>query len=147
YHGVELRAHPEEPVHPGLTLGERADAAAEFKQAGVEILALAGYARVAAPGADEPVLAEIRSLLDLACDVGAPFIRVFPGGGTEQSPEEADATAVRRLTRAAAHAADVGVRILLETHDSHRTGADAERVLALVGSPRVGALWDVMHTW
>ena len=80
YHGVELRTHPEEPVHTGLGPAERADVAAEFKGAGVELLGLAGYARVAAPGDDEPVLAEIRALLDLAHDLGAPYIRVFPGG-------------------------------------------------------------------
>lgn len=149
YHGVELRAHPEEPVHPGIGAGERAEVAAEFKAAGVEILGLAGYARVAAPGEDGPVLDEIRELLDLARDLGAPFVRVFPGadlaGG--QSPDEADAVAARRLGTAAEDAADRGVRVLLETHDSHRTGADAIRVLGPVGHGSVGALWDVMHTW
>ncbi|MFD7468445.1 sugar phosphate isomerase/epimerase family protein [Streptomyces tendae] len=147
YHGVELRAHPEEPVHPGLGPDERAAVAAEFKAAGVEPLGLAGYARVAAPGDDEAVIAEVRGLLDLARDLGAPYVRVFPGGGTEQSAEEADAVAARRLGTAAEYAAELGVRILLETHDSHRTGADAMRVLGLVGHQQVGALWDVMHTW
>ncbi|MFC8866728.1 sugar phosphate isomerase/epimerase family protein [Streptomyces sp. NPDC057148] len=147
YHGVELRAHPEEPVHPGLTPHERAAVLAEFQAAGVEPLGVAGYARVAAPGDDDAVLAEVRGLLELARDLGAPYVRVFPGGGGEQSPEEADATAARRLGTAAEYAADLGVRILLETHDSHRTGADAMRVLGLVGHRQVGALWDVMHTW
>ncbi|WP_181139527.1 sugar phosphate isomerase/epimerase [Streptomyces sp. Ru71] len=146
YHGVELRAHPEEPVHPGLSPAERADAAALFKAAGVEVLGVAGYTRVAAPGDDGPVLEEIRALLQLAHDLGAPFVRVFPGGG-EQSREEADATAARRLGTAAKDASALGVRILLETHDSHRTGADAIRVLGPVGHGSVGALWDVMHTW
>ncbi|MER6402678.1 sugar phosphate isomerase/epimerase family protein [Streptomyces viridosporus] len=147
YHGVELRAYPEEPVHPRLTPAERADVAAGFEAAGVEVLGLAGYSRVAAPGDDEPVLAEIRALLDLARDLGAPSVRVFPGGAPEQGPEEADATAARRLGTAAEYAADLGVRILLETHDSHRTAADAMRILGLVGHRQVGALWDVMHTW
>ncbi|MFS8202499.1 sugar phosphate isomerase/epimerase family protein [Streptomyces sp. CWNU-52B] len=147
YHGVELRAHPEEPVNTGLGLTARADVAAEFKTAGVEILAVAGYTRVAAPGDDEPVIADLRELLDLARDLGAPFVRVFPGAGDDQSPEEGDATAARRLGTAAEYAADLGVRILLETHDSHRTGADAIRVLGLVGHRQVGSLWDVMHTW
>ncbi|WP_183154303.1 sugar phosphate isomerase/epimerase [Streptomyces shenzhenensis] len=146
YHGVELRAHPEEPVHPGLGPAERAAAAAAFTAAGVEVLGLAGYARVAAPGADEPVLTEIRHLLDLAHDLDAPFVRVFPGGG-DQPAADADATAVRRLTDVAEQAAARGVRILLETHDSHRTGAAASRVLGAVGHPQVGALWDVMYTW
>ncbi|MGY1500625.1 sugar phosphate isomerase/epimerase family protein [Streptomyces sp. QTS52] len=147
YHGIELRTHPEEPVHTGLGLAERADVAAEFKASGVEILCLAGYVRVAAPGDDGPVLTELRALLELARDLGAPFVRVFPGGGTDQSPEEADATAARRLGTAAEYAADYGVRILLETHDSHRTGADAIRILGPVGHRQAGALWDVMHTW
>ncbi|MCN9239368.1 sugar phosphate isomerase/epimerase [Streptomyces sp. RY43-2] len=147
YHGVELRAHPEEPVHPGIGPGERADVVREFRDAGVEILAVAGYTRVAAPGDDEPVLTDIRALLDLARDLGAPFVRVFPGGDTDQPPGEADATAARRLGVAAEYAAGLGVRILLETHDSHRTGADATRVLGVVGHRYVGALWDVMHTW
>ncbi|MGH4028402.1 sugar phosphate isomerase/epimerase family protein [Actinomycetota bacterium Odt1-20B] len=147
YDGVELRAHPEEPVHPGIDLVQRADVAASFKESGVRILGLAGYPRMAEPGDDGPVLAEVRELVGLARDVGAPFVRVFPGGGTEQSSEEADATAARRLGAAAEFAADAGVRILLETHDSHRTGAAAARVIGTVGHRQVGALWDVMHTW
>ncbi|MFF6995175.1 sugar phosphate isomerase/epimerase family protein [Streptomyces sp. NPDC008313] len=147
YHGVELRTHPEEPVHTGLGRAERAAVADEFKAAGVEILALAGYVDVAAPGDDAPVLAEIGELLELARDLGAPYVRVFPGGGTGQSPEEADAVAARRLGTAAEYATDAGVRVLLETHDSHRTGADAIRILGPVGHGQVGAVWDVMHTW
>ncbi|MFF7162777.1 sugar phosphate isomerase/epimerase family protein [Streptomyces sp. NPDC008086] len=147
YHGVELRTHPEEPVHPGLGPAERADVAAEFKSAGIELLGLAGYARVAAPGDDGPVIEEIRTLVDLAHDLGAPYVRVFPGADPEQSTQRADAIAAQRLGTAAEYAADMGVRILLETHDSHRTAADAIRVLGLVGHRHVGSLWDVMHTW
>jgi sugar phosphate isomerase/epimerase len=44
-------------------------------------------------------------------------------------------------------AADRGVRVLLETHDSHRTGAAVARILGLVGHRSIGALWDVLHTW
>ncbi|MFI6344026.1 sugar phosphate isomerase/epimerase family protein [Streptomyces sp. NPDC050560] len=147
YHGVELRAHPEEPVHPGLDGTERAAARARFESSGIELLGLAGYARAAAPGDDEAVVEEIRSLLALAHDLGAPYIRVFPGADPSQSAEEAEAAAARRLGTAAETAGDLGVRILLETHDSHRTGADAIRILGTVGHRQVGALWDVMHTW
>ncbi|MFH8340428.1 sugar phosphate isomerase/epimerase family protein [Streptomyces sp. AM6-12] len=145
YHGVELRAHSEEPVHPGLSPAERADTAALFRSAGIEPLCVAGYARVAVPGDDAAVLGELRGLLRLAHDLGAPFVRVFPGG--EGPQEEADAIAARRLGTAAEDASALGVRILLETHDSHRTGAGAIRVLGPVGHRQVGALWDVMHTW
>ncbi|MER8090631.1 sugar phosphate isomerase/epimerase family protein [Streptomyces sp. NPDC058316] len=146
YQGVELRAHPEEPVHPGLSALERADVVEEFSKGGVEILTVAGYVRAAAEGDDRPVLDELAGLVELAHDLGAQHVRVFPGGG-DQDPAAADATAARRLGAAAAHAADRGVRILLETHDSHRAGADVARVVGTVGHRQVGALWDIMHTW
>ncbi|MGW4630538.1 sugar phosphate isomerase/epimerase family protein, partial [Streptomyces rubiginosohelvolus] len=138
YQGVELRVHPEEPVHLGLSSLERADVVEAFKAGGVEILTLAGYVQVAAEGDDEPVLAELSELVKLARDLGASYVRVFPGGG-DQEQAEADATAARRLGAAAPAAADMGVTILLETHDSHRAGLDVARVVATVGHPRVGA--------
>ncbi|MEU8467864.1 sugar phosphate isomerase/epimerase family protein [Streptomyces sp. NPDC029006] len=147
YHGVELRAHPEEPVHPGLPPAGRAEIAAQFRGAGIEVLGIAGYARVAAPGDDAPVLEEIRGLLRLAHDLGAPYVRVLPGADPERPTEESDAIAARRLGTAAEDAAALGVRILLETHDSHPTGADAIRIIGPVGHRQVGAVWDVMHTW
>ncbi|MFG2632936.1 sugar phosphate isomerase/epimerase family protein [Streptomyces sp. NPDC048362] len=147
YHGVELRAHPEEPVHTGLSPAERAEIAGLFRGAGVEVLGVAGYTRVAAAGDDGPVLEEIRGLLRLAHDLGAPFVRVFPGADPGRPREEAEADAARRLGTAAEDAAALGVLVLLETHDSHRTGADAIRILGPVGHRQVGALWDVMHTW
>lgn len=146
YRGVELRTHPEEPVHPGLSSLERADVVEAFKAGGVEILSLAGYVKVAAEGDDEQVLAELAELVKLARDLGAGYVRVFPGGD-DQDPADADATAARRLGAAAPAAADMGVSILLETHDSHRAGVDAARVVATVGHPRIGAIWDVLHTW
>ena len=146
FDGLELRAHPEEQVHPGIGLSERVGVVEEFKNAGVEILAVAGYTKIAEPGGDDKVQAGLRALLELARDLDAPYVRVFPGGG-DTSAEEADATAARRLAKAAPLASDLGVRILLETHDSHRTGADAARVLSAVGHPSAGALWDVLHTW
>ncbi|MCK7625356.1 sugar phosphate isomerase/epimerase [Streptomyces sp. RS10V-4] len=150
YQGVELRAHPEEPVHPGLGPDRRAAVRDRFADAGVAVLAVAGYARVAAEcagAAAEAALArELAGLVDLAADLGAPFVRVFPGGGGRPAGR-AGADAVRRLAAVAPRAAERGVRVLLETHDSHRTGAAAARILAAVDHPAVGALWDVLHTW
>ncbi|AWZ09252.1 sugar phosphate isomerase/epimerase [Streptomyces sp. ICC4] len=141
-----MRAHPEEPLHPGSPRADRAAGLRTLTAAGVTALTVAGYAKVAAPGPDEPVLAEIRALVRLAADLEAPYVRVFPGGG-EQSWRDADAHAVRRLLAAAPFAERHGVRILLETHDSHRTGTATARVLDRVAHPGAGALWDVLHTW
>lgn len=155
YQGVELRAHPEEPVHPGIGPGERASVLGEFRRAGVSVLSVCGYARVAAAGPDAPVLDEIAELVGLARDLRAPYVRVFPGGAA--SDGEADAVAARRLAAAVGPAEAAGVRILLETHDSHRTGRSVARVLSRTGRPAraaeeapgaaAGAVWDVLHTW
>ncbi|GGU88548.1 hypothetical protein GCM10010211_63690 [Streptomyces albospinus] len=150
YQGVELRAHPEEPVHPLLGMRERAAVRGRFADAGVAVLAVAGYARVAADvrgAAGEAELArELSELVLLAADLGAPYVRVFPGGGGRPA-EAARADAVRRLRAVAPLAAERGVRVLLETHDSHRTGASAARILGAVGRRQAGALWDVLHSW
>lgn len=149
YQGVELRAHPEEPVHPLLGARERAAVRGQFADAGVEILAVAGYAQVAAArdaAGEEELAQELAELVRLAADLGAPYVRVFPGGG-DRPAAEADADAARRLAAVAPLAAERGVRVLMETHDSHGTGAAAARVLGLVGHRRVGALWDVLHSW
>ncbi|KOU53197.1 xylose isomerase [Streptomyces sp. WM6378] len=163
YHGVELRAHPESHIHPHLDPAQRKAITAEFKASGIEILSIAGYARVADPHDD----ADLPQLLTLARDLGASYIRVFPGatgatgatGGSDNADNadtdadaDADDTAVQRLAEAAQHAAATGIRILLETHDSHRTGEATARVLnravnRLGDGKSVGALWDVMHTW
>ncbi|MFD7536512.1 sugar phosphate isomerase/epimerase family protein [Streptomyces sp. NPDC059819] len=140
YQGVELRAHPEEPVHPGIGKPERAAARAEFEALGIEILTVAGYAKVTTPLTPQ----ELPELVALAHDLGASYVRVFPGG---DGTPEADARAVQQLTRAAQLAEDSNVRILLETHDSHRTGAAAATLLDRVDRKGIGALWDVMHTW
>ncbi|MEU5543503.1 sugar phosphate isomerase/epimerase [Streptomyces sioyaensis] len=149
YQGVELRAHPEEPVHPLLGTRERAAVRGQFADAGVEILAVAGYATVAAArdaAGEEELAHELSELVLLAADLGAPYVRVFPGGG-DRPAAEADADAARRLAAVAPLAAERGVRVLLETHDSHRTGADAARILGPVGHRQIGALWDVLHSW
>ncbi|MFJ6793359.1 sugar phosphate isomerase/epimerase family protein [Streptomyces sp. NPDC091268] len=146
YDGLELRAHPEEPLHPGSPAGDRVAGLRTLTTAGVAVLGVAGYARVAAAGPDEPVVAEVRALIRLAADLRAPYVRVFPGGG-DQPAAAADDHAVRRLLATAPFARRHGVRILLETHDSHRTAAAAARVLDRVADPAAGALWDVLHTW
>ncbi|GGW91714.1 hypothetical protein GCM10010341_11160 [Streptomyces noursei] len=150
YQGVELRAHPEEPVHPLLGVRERAAVRGQFADAGVEVLTIAGYAKVAAEcsgaAAEAELAHELAELVLLAADVGARYVRVFPGGGGRPA-ERAEADAVRRLAAVAPLAAERGVRVLLETHDSHRTGVAAARILEAVDDPHVGAVWDVLHSW
>jgi len=128
--GVELR---------NVDLPPPAETRAVIADSGLVISCLAGYAKVCAPGPDVPVVSELRELIDLAHDLGAPAIRVFPGGDGDPHPRIA---VVLDDLRAA------GVRLLVETHDSHPTGSAARGIVEPFGQPDVAAvLWDAVHPW
>lgn len=143
--GLELRAADDEPVHVGLDSAERRAARDLLEDAGVTILAVASYVKVArAEISDEDCVADALAHARLARDLGASYVRVFPGA--EESGPDADSRAVVRLQSIARELPD-GVDILLETHDSHPRGEDIARVLSQVASERVAAIWDVLHPW
>ena len=170
--GLELRAADGEFVYPAMDAAACSAVASELAEAGLEVLALASYVRVCAPGsegaqaghpANDPVLAELLAAVELAAGLSAgnarqgAQVRVFPGAGLEpcgvgEEPSvamaAADRRAARRLNAAAAHARKLGVGILLETHDSHPRAADVTRILALVDADApVKVIWDLMHPW
>ncbi|BCJ39169.1 hypothetical protein Athai_66720 [Actinocatenispora thailandica] len=152
--GIEFRYADGEPVHPGRSAAELTEIRDRLAAAGLTALALDSYIRVAGPGDDGEVVADLRRYLAAAVAVGASYVRVFPGGG--EPDRAADDRAVRRLAAVAPAAADAGVGVLLETHDSHRRAQDAVRVVAAAadragvsatdGVP-LGVIWDVLHTW
>ncbi|MFC9328900.1 sugar phosphate isomerase/epimerase family protein [Kitasatospora sp. NPDC057015] len=146
WHGLELRCASDQPVRLQLTPAQRRATARLFTRAGVVPLTLASYVGIAGPGPDEPVVADLLAHLRLAADLGCRHLRVFPHGGPGPAAA-ADARAVHRLGEVAGHAWSLGVRILVETHDSHRTAAALGGVLDRVDHPAVGALWDLLHTW
>ncbi|MBR7838492.1 sugar phosphate isomerase/epimerase [Actinospica durhamensis] len=145
--GVELRCSREEgPFALERTGAERAAAAALLRAAGVEKLWVASYLRVADNSrTDADYEAELAEVIAAAVDIGAAAVRVFCGA-PEPGPA-ADALAAHRLSLAAERAHAAGIRVLLETHDSHPRGADVARVLRRCAHPAAGAVWDVLHPW
>ncbi|WP_331766609.1 sugar phosphate isomerase/epimerase family protein [Embleya sp. NBC_00896] len=140
--GLELRVHPDEHVHLDLPDHERRAVRDRIADAGLAIPCLAGYAGICAPTPDRTVLAAIRRLLDLAHDLDASAIRVFPGGTGEGDAERAE----RRLAALLPHVAGSGVTLLVETHDSHPTGAAVASLIRPFAGP-VAAIWDALHPW
>lgn len=139
--GLELRLHPDTGVHAGLTDAERVEARRRIEKAGLEVAALAGYIRICEPGPDEPVLDALRADLELAAALGAPGVRVFPRGADPS-------VGARRLRAVSDTAGDLGVRVLVETHDLMATGAAVARLLDETDRPETtGALWDLLHPW
>jgi sugar phosphate isomerase/epimerase len=131
---VELRCADDEPVHAGISKAGRARALADLD--GLRINSLASYYRLC----DDPIDKLVQHV-ELAHDLQAPAIRVFPG----KSPETSIELAAERLAQAA-EVAD-GITLLVETHDLLLKGAEIAAVLSKSGASGVGAVWDVMHTW
>jgi sugar phosphate isomerase/epimerase len=141
--GLELRAYEGESLHVGLSERERADVSEAVAAAGLVISTVASYVEIAAPGDDQEVCESLRAHVALARDLGAPAVRVFPGGDPDDVPAS-DARARTRLKAVADDAAAAGVHVLLETHDSHPRAEDAARILPGTGA---GAIWDPLHSW
>jgi sugar phosphate isomerase/epimerase len=142
--GVELRAGERQVVHPGLTRSERMAVRRRLAEARLKPLAVSSYVNICAPGNDDAIVDELVAHVDLAADLGAGGVRIFPGGSGE--PDDDD-RGTRRLLAAAGPAERRGVRLFLETHDSHPRGTDVARLLERTGRDDVGVIWDFVHPW
>ena len=159
---VELRSAEGAFIHTALGGAERATVRDSFASAGIDVFAVASRVRIASADDDDQVVTALADEMRLAADLGARFVRVFPGApATRASSDEVpeleesvalvDTRAVSRLVRVVALSRELGVAPVLETHDSHPRGEDIARILegldqAAPAHP-VGAIWDVLHPW
>jgi len=142
FHGVELRIGGQRHVDPSLSKDERKKIRALFAAQNIEIPILSGYAIF--NGDDRQHLSKnYDTLLDdaqLAADLGAPYLRIFPGG-----PITAQGLEFLRAACDAAH--KMGVTALMEIHTvPYRTGRQTAELLTAVNSPGLAVLWDVGHS-
>lgn len=155
--GLELRLSSGQLADPVMTRAERTELRHRIVDAGHVVTGVASYVRVGDDCSDEVVLGALVAAVDVAADLGAPAVRVFPGAptlpsGYDEVPElrerrsEVDVSMARRLSAVTTYAEDRDVTPCLETHDSHPTGSLVAAVLGQVDG-RVGAVWDVMHPW
>ncbi|WP_327638944.1 sugar phosphate isomerase/epimerase [Kribbella sp. NBC_00482] len=143
--GLELRAAPDEFTNTGLSATQRRELRTRIEDAGLEVFAVSSYVKLCAVE-DQP----LEEHLELAADLGALGVRVFPGDdpgeGTPDGPSAGEIRALDRLTTA-----PKDVPILLETHDSHSTARQVAALCALLDTDvpghNVKALWDTSHTW
>ena len=146
--GLELRAADEEFTNTGLSPVQRRELRTRIEDAGLEILAVSSYVKLCAVE-EQPLEAH----LELAADLGARGVRVFPGDpdptaaeGTADAPSAGEIRALDRVTSAPRDS-----QILLETHDSHSAGRKMAALLTLLDTDVPGhntkVVWDSAHTW
>lgn len=91
-------------------------------------------------------LSEAQTLVELAREVGAGFVRLFGGAPDSCMTLEGLIEVLSEdLALLDQVAAGTGVRIALETYGQFSDSQQLARVLQTIDSPRVVALWDLLH--
>jgi sugar phosphate isomerase/epimerase len=143
YAGVELRLIDGELIDPAMPAAERARVKRIIDAAGLPVVAVDSSIRLT----DDDPGPQLAQFLEIASDWESPLVRVFGGAlPDDHRDRRARLETAAKVLEAAVPAADrLGVRIGVETHDAFSSSAVLAELLALVGSPAVGAVWDSHH--
>jgi sugar phosphate isomerase/epimerase len=98
------------------------------------------------PQKHEEQLADARRFIDLASQLGVPYVRVF--GNKLEGPRDQSlkhiAVSLRQLGD---YAAPKNVTVIIESHGDFTDSPTLRAILEQADSPHVGLLWDAHHTY
>jgi sugar phosphate isomerase/epimerase len=135
-------------IETSLSGARRAEIRGQFRSEGLEICCIATGVRMATTASAERQrhLDDARAAIELAGDLGCPRMRVFGGPRyVNWQPHHLVAHVVDGFRELLPAAEAAGVTLMLETHDHWSASAPVAAVVAALDSPRVRALWDIMH--
>lgn len=150
YDGVEIRGILREydlTKVPELTEGVE-ETRGLFESHGISVACISASSRFSSADPDERManLLSAKAHMDIARSLKAPYVRVFGGGipdGVER--ERCEDYIAEALKELGDYGEEIGVKVVLETHDSFSTGKHLGAVLEKADHPMVGALWDIHH--
>ena len=94
------------------------------------------------------VFTEVEAYLSLAKKLSVPYVRVFAAPPVPEPSGELDEAFITQQAKELAKlAGEYGVTLLLETHGIWADTKRLARLLSLVGSDSLGALWDIHHPY
>jgi len=150
YQAIEWRLADGETIEPDISPEVRRRLREAPAAHGIEIACLDTSCRMAQESPEEraATLEAGKRMIDLAAELGAPFLRVFGGalpvGVTRTALLQPTAEVLRLL---GTYGAERGITIALETHDAWTRSEDLLELLQAVELPAVGILWDAHHTY
>lgn len=151
YQGIEVRGIAGEMDLPSagpFLPASRERTKRELAARGLAICCLGSSVRFDDAGTLDEHIRSGKEYIDLARDLGAPYIRVF--GDRIPSPEreqEISKQVVRGLETLGTYAAERGVVVLIESHGDFSVSRRLRRIMEQVSNPAVGVLWDLHHPW
>lgn len=93
-------------------------------------------------------LDEAKRFVDLAQQLGCPYIRVFPNNFPKDQEKKATIDLiVKGLYELGDYAKTTGVTVLMESHGDVIKSDDIEAIMRSVGHPQVGLGWDIVNMW
>ena len=153
YAGIELRGIAGEMDLPKVPELQGSRLAATKKDLAALSLAVTDLGSSASmhekdPAAREKQLDEGRRFIDLARDLGAPYVRMY---GNEVPPGETKEEVMKRIVEGfhqmTAHAKAAGVTVIIESHGDFTNSPDLAAIITRVDSPQFALLWDAHHTF
>lgn len=135
-------------IEAELNTARRREVRAQLEGEGLAISCIATGARLAAPDPGERAghVEDLRKYIDLAGDLGCPWVRTFGGPRARDQELERVVEYVAEAYRPLLVQAEArGVTLLLETHDDWSCAAPVRAVVERVAHARLRVLWDFMH--
>jgi len=148
YDGVEIRGVGKElyaPRIPALRPTRTARTQQELNRMGLTIPALTSACELHKKDEREDTLFAAKEYIDLASDLGTPYIRLL--GDTHPAPGDNvdDGFVAEQAQELGAYAAGKSVTLLIESNGVYADTARLNKLLLAVNSPAVAALWDINH--
>lgn len=150
YDAIEWRGGDEGHVRTAWSRRQRQFLRDEMADRGIETLCVTAYTSFVSPdpGARARDRKNLERHLELARDLGAPFVRAFIGIREDAAPtSDLRRRAADELALVAESARAAGVRIGLEQHDDFDRASEVAELLKLLPDPSIGAIWDVANGW
>jgi sugar phosphate isomerase/epimerase len=149
--GVELRGlqgNMDLPTCPEFSAGRIEQSKKEVADHGLHISSVdsSAYMDEPDPAKHEAQLADARRFIDLASQLGAPYVRVF-GNQIVGPPDEAIARVAKSLRQLGDYSGPKNVTVLIETHGDFVHSATLLDIFNQANSPHVALLWDANHTY
>lgn len=145
YQGVELASVEGREIAPDLPAlaGDPASVRHRFADAGIELLCLGTPLRLCGRAGSRAAASDARAFLDLAAQLGCPFVRVFAGTAPARGGRDAwlrDVAA--RLRQLAQPAADENVTLVIENDADCPGSRDLWYLLDATDHPSVACCWN-----
>ena len=148
YDGVELRGKAPH-ISKEYNQVERQELRKLFLEHNLEIPCVTAYSRF---NNDDPEIRrenveELKAIIELASDVGAPYVRTF--GADADNPFDLEKVInwiAEAFDQVDEFAGEKDVKVLLETHDVLSKGKEVKKIFERSQTENCGILWDVAHS-